>query len=71
MPGLIFEFAIAPFQDYSWNKASKYLTENAFNFIESIIYNNVPKYQNYGHWGKTEVNKEQRLLIKSALIKIK
>lgn len=71
MPGLIFEFAIPPFKDYCWNETSKYLAENAFNFIESIIYNNLPKYQNHGHWGKTEVNKKQWFLIKSSLIKLK
>ncbi|MWP50103.1 MULTISPECIES: hypothetical protein [unclassified Gilliamella] len=71
MEGLIFEFAIPPFKGDVRSETSKYLAENAFGFIESIIYNNVPNYQNYGHWGITEVNKEQWFLIKSALIKLK
>lgn len=69
--GLIFEFATPPFKDKVWNVTSKYLTEGAFCFIEGIIYNYVPKYQNYGHWGTTEINREQWLLIKSALLILK
>ncbi|AZS49896.1 hypothetical protein DM558_03485 [Entomomonas moraniae] len=71
MYGLVFEFATPPFKDNVWNMTSKYLTEGAFCFIEGIIYNNVPKYQNFGHWGKTEIDKEQWSLIKSALLILK
>lgn len=71
MYGLIFEFATPPFKDKAWSVTSKYLTEGAFCFIEGIIYNHVSKYQNFGHWGKTEVNKEQWSFIKSALLILK
>ncbi|WP_239373022.1 hypothetical protein [Snodgrassella gandavensis] len=71
LPGLTFEFAIPATKDNAWSETSKYLAESAFCFIEGIIYNNVSKYQNYGHWGTTEVNKKQWFSIKSELIKLK
>ncbi|MGE9658201.1 hypothetical protein ACQP6C_06860 [Snodgrassella alvi] len=73
--GLIFEFAIPPnkkaLRSTTRSTTSKYLTEGAFSFIEGIIYEYVPKYGEYGHWGITEVNTEQWLLIKPALLRLK
>lgn len=66
--GLFFEFALPPFKDSCWHKTSRYLSESAFSFIENIIFHNVPNYQNYGHWGTTEISKRQWLLIRSALL---
>lgn len=69
--GLIFEFALPPNKDEVWSKTSKYLTEGAFYFIEGFISEHVPKYKEFGHWGITDVNKEQWLFIKPQLLLLK
>lgn len=71
MEGLNFEFAPPPFKNTHWNATSKYLAESAFSFIEGIIYYNVPNYQNFGHWGATQVTQQQWLLIKPQLFTLK
>ncbi|OCG15547.1 hypothetical protein A9G09_04145 [Gilliamella sp. wkB292] len=64
MGELVFEFTTPPFKNTHWNATSKYLAESAFSFIEGIIYYNVSNYQNFGHWGATQVTQQQWLLIK-------
>ena len=59
MSGLTFEFALPTFKDERRSKTSKYLAESAFSFIEGIFFNHLPNYQNFGHWGITEVSNQQ------------
>ena len=70
MSGLTFELALPTFKDECRNKTSKYLAESAFSFIEGVFFYHLPNYQNFGHWGTTEVSKQHWSHIRLVLQKL-
>jgi len=66
--GLIFEFAVPDQNNSVNNSTSKYLTEDAFGFIEGIINKHIITYKHYGHWAETVLNKKEWLLIRPELL---
>ena len=70
MSGLNFELALPTVKDECRSKTSKYLAESAFSFIEGVFFYHLPNYQNFGHWGTTEVSKQHWSHIRLVLQKL-